>query len=57
MLRFSALEVLFLCLSFKDDTDNDVKEIERECEGDVKISLDREIPGLSSADKKGSQSP
>ena len=57
MLRFCAWQLLFHCLSFGDNTDNDVKEIERECEGDVKISLDREIPGLSSAGNQGSQSP
>ena len=55
MLRFSAWALLFHCLSFKDDTDNDVKEIEREREGDVNISLDREIPGLYSTDTQGSQ--
>lgn len=57
MLHSCAWELLFHCLSFRDVTDNDVKEIERECEGDVNISLDREIPGLSSADNQGSQSP
>jgi hypothetical protein len=57
MLRFCAWQLLFHCLSFGDDTDNDVKEIERECEGDVNISLDSEIPGLSSAGNQGCQSP
>jgi len=35
-------------VSFSNDTDNYVKVIERKCEGDVKISLEREIAGISS---------
>jgi len=37
-------------LSFRNDTDNYVKVIERKCEGDVKIALEREIPGISCTD-------
>ena len=51
ILRFSTLNVFDSFFSFLNDTDNHVKVIERKCEGDVKISLEREIPGISCTDE------
>ena len=50
-------ELLLHCVSSVNNTDNNVKVIERECETDVKISLYREISGLANTDNQPGQSP